>query len=115
VYDLDRRNAHSQFYRSIHISYPNARDRARARKAGVAPGGDVMIHGLPKGYGWLGSGIGPGTGRMAASRSRMRRWMKSGRRCRMVHRSRSGSRAFGSARLRGGVLQARGALLRTDE
>jgi murein L,D-transpeptidase YafK len=56
VYDLDRRNAHSQFYRSIHISYPNARDRARARKAGVAPGGDVMIHGLPKGYGWLGSG-----------------------------------------------------------
>jgi murein L,D-transpeptidase YafK len=56
VYDLDRRNAHSQFYRSIHISYPNARDRARAHKAGVAPGGDVMVHGLPTGYGWVGSG-----------------------------------------------------------
>jgi len=56
VYQLDRRNAHSQFYRSIHISYPNAQDRARARKAGVPPGGDVMVHGLPNGYGWLGSG-----------------------------------------------------------
>jgi len=56
MYQLDRRNAHRQFYRSVHISYPNAQDRARAHKAGVAPGGDVMIHGLPNGYGWLGSG-----------------------------------------------------------
>ena len=56
MYRLDRRNAHSLFYRSIHISYPNAQDRARAHKAGVAPGGDVMIHGLPNGYGWLRSG-----------------------------------------------------------
>jgi murein L,D-transpeptidase YafK len=56
VYDLDRRNAHSEFYRSIQISYPNAQDRAWAREAGVAPGGDVMVHGLPNGYGWLGGG-----------------------------------------------------------
>jgi murein L,D-transpeptidase YafK len=56
MYQLDRRNAHSRFYRSIHISYPNAQDRARAHEAGVAAGGDVMIHGLPNGYGWLGSG-----------------------------------------------------------
>ena len=27
VYFLDSRNAHSQFYKSIHISYPDARDR----------------------------------------------------------------------------------------
>ncbi len=54
-YTLDHRNAHSQFYHSIHISYPNARDRARARRLGVAPGGDVMLHGLPNGYGWIGS------------------------------------------------------------
>jgi len=56
VYVLDRRNEHSQFYRSIHISYPNTDDRARARKLGVSPGGDVMLHGLPNGYGWIGSG-----------------------------------------------------------
>jgi len=114
VYDLDRRNAHSEFYRSIQISYPNAQDRAWAREAGVAPGGDVMVHGLPNGYGWLGGGHRARDGRMAASRSRMRRWMKSGRRCRVVHRSRAGLGAFGSARLRGGVPPARGAPLRTD-
>jgi len=56
VYVLDRRNGHSQFYRSIHISYPNAQDRERARKLGVLPGGDIMVHGLPNGYGWIGSG-----------------------------------------------------------
>lgn len=54
LYVLDHRNNHSQFYRSIHISYPNAQDRARAQKLGVAPGGDVMLHGLPNGYGWIG-------------------------------------------------------------
>lgn len=54
-YILDRRNGHSQFYRSIHISYPNATDVARARKLGVPPGGDVMVHGLPNGYRWLGA------------------------------------------------------------
>jgi len=55
-YVLDSRNAHSQFYKSIHISYPSARDRAAARKGGVSPGGDVFVHGLPNGYGWVGAG-----------------------------------------------------------
>src|SRR3974390_1024778 len=32
TYVLDSRNVHSQFYESIHISYPNARDRAEARR-----------------------------------------------------------------------------------
>jgi murein L,D-transpeptidase YafK len=55
VYVLDSRNEHSQFYKSIHISYPNLQDRASARQRGVSPGGDVFIHGLPNGYGFLGS------------------------------------------------------------
>ena len=55
VYILDHRNAHSHFYHSIHISYPNVQDRARARKLGVSPGGDIYVHGLPNGYDWLGS------------------------------------------------------------
>ncbi len=50
LYTLDRHNAKSQFYRSIHISYPNAADRARAKKLGVLPGGDVFLHGLPNEY-----------------------------------------------------------------
>lgn len=37
----------SHFYKALHISYPNARDVARARREGVNPGGQIMIHGLP--------------------------------------------------------------------
>lgn len=55
AYVLDFRNAHSQFYKSIHISYPSEHDRAVARQQGVSPGGDVFVHGLAKGFGWLGS------------------------------------------------------------
>lgn len=54
TYVVDRRNAHSQYYRALHISYPNADDRAQARKSGLPPGGDIMIHGLPNGMRWIG-------------------------------------------------------------
>lgn len=54
TYYLNWRNAHSKFHRSLHISYPNAEDRLKAKSLGVSPGSDVMIHGLPKGYGDLG-------------------------------------------------------------
>ena len=53
-YVVDATNAHSQFHLALHLSYPNASDRERARRLGVSPGGDVEIHGLPKGYSWLG-------------------------------------------------------------
>lgn len=55
VYVLDSRNAHSQFYKSLHISYPKASQRAAARKLGVSAGGDVFVHGLPNGYGAVGA------------------------------------------------------------
>jgi murein L,D-transpeptidase YafK len=55
VYVLDFRNAHSQFYKSIHVSYPSGHDRAIARRKGVSPGGDVFIHGLPNGFGSVGA------------------------------------------------------------
>ena len=54
IYVLDSRNSNSKFHKAIHISYPNARDRASAREKGVSPGGDVFVHGLPNGYGWIG-------------------------------------------------------------
>lgn len=53
-YVIDRRNPASHYYRALHISYPNQADRERARKLGVAPGGDIMIHGLPNGYAAIG-------------------------------------------------------------
>jgi murein L,D-transpeptidase YafK len=33
------------------ISYPNKRDREYAGQRGMDPGGDIMIHGQPNGYG----------------------------------------------------------------
>jgi murein L,D-transpeptidase YafK len=55
VYFVDGKNAHSLFHRALHLSYPNAADRERARKLGVNPGGDIEIHGLPKQYAWMGA------------------------------------------------------------
>jgi murein L,D-transpeptidase YafK len=55
VYAPDSRNEPSQFYKSIHISYPSSRDRAVARQKGIAPGGKVFLHGLPTGYAWIGA------------------------------------------------------------
>ena len=54
VYVLDSRNSNSHYYKAFHVSYPNARDKAIARKLGVSPGGDIMVHGLPKEYAWVG-------------------------------------------------------------
>jgi len=42
-YILDRRNQRSRFYRSLHISYPNAEDQLRAAAKGISPGGDIVL------------------------------------------------------------------------
>jgi murein L,D-transpeptidase YafK len=55
-YVIDAKNEHSRFYMALHLSYPNAADRARAHSLGASPGGDVEIHGLGKQYGWVGAG-----------------------------------------------------------
>jgi len=46
-YILDTRNPNSEFFLSIHVSYPNQQDRREARSKGVDPGGAIMIHGQP--------------------------------------------------------------------
>jgi murein L,D-transpeptidase YafK len=46
-YLLDIRNSNSDFFLSIHISYPNRQDAQQARSSGVEPGGAIMIHGQP--------------------------------------------------------------------
>jgi len=46
-YVLDSRNQNSDFFLSIHVSYPNETDRREAGKLGVDPGGAIMIHGQP--------------------------------------------------------------------
>lgn len=46
-YLLDTRNPNSDYFLSIHVSYPDAGDRREARELGVDPGGAIMIHGQP--------------------------------------------------------------------
>jgi murein L,D-transpeptidase YafK len=55
AYTISGRNSSSAYHRSLRISYPNAADRDGARQLGVAPGGDIMIHGLPNGRGFIGA------------------------------------------------------------
>lgn len=52
-YTLDYKKADSAFYKAIHISYPNPSDVASAKKRGVSPGGQIMIHGQKNGLGWF--------------------------------------------------------------
>ncbi|UCE48336.1 MAG: L,D-transpeptidase family protein [Phycisphaerales bacterium] len=54
IYVIDSRNPRSRYHLSLHISYPNLSDSKRAKQLGVSPGGDIMIHGIRKGFGWLG-------------------------------------------------------------
>lgn len=51
-YLLDYKNINSKFYKSIHVSYPNALDKAKARELGQSPGGEIMIHGQTNGWEW---------------------------------------------------------------
>jgi murein L,D-transpeptidase YafK len=55
LYFIDGRRADSEFYRALHISYPNEADERSARAAGVRAGGEIMIHGLPEDAGWMGA------------------------------------------------------------
>lgn len=55
TYMIDRRKERSSYHRALHISYPNTADIAQAKARGVSPGGDIMIHGLPNGIGFVGN------------------------------------------------------------
>ena len=53
TYIIDSRNKDSRYHLSLHISYPNEKDKKRAKELGVLPGGDIMIHGIKNGLGWI--------------------------------------------------------------
>ena len=54
TYVIDWRNDQSIAHLSLHISYPNANDPQAAAARNESPGGNIMIHGILKGWGWLG-------------------------------------------------------------
>ncbi|MEW2912545.1 L,D-transpeptidase family protein [Leisingera sp. JC11] len=51
IFRIDRRNPNSAYHLSLGINYPQPEDRARAKAAGVSPGGDIFIHGQPNSVG----------------------------------------------------------------
>jgi murein L,D-transpeptidase YafK len=53
-YIIDEKNSASKFHKALHISYPNAEDKARALNLRRSPGGDIEIHGLPTAFAWVG-------------------------------------------------------------
>jgi murein L,D-transpeptidase YafK len=54
-YVIDSKNDHSRFHLALHLSYPNATDRARAARSHADAGGMVEIHGLPPSFAFVGS------------------------------------------------------------
>jgi murein L,D-transpeptidase YafK len=46
-YIIDFRQAHSRYFKALHISYPSATDRKRSAAQHLRLGGDIFIHGEP--------------------------------------------------------------------
>jgi murein L,D-transpeptidase YafK len=55
LYFIQGRNPESKYHLALRISYPDVADRNQAAQRGVSPGGDVMIHGLPKAFATVGA------------------------------------------------------------
>jgi len=53
-YFINDKNPNSGYYKNLGISYPNNQDIEKADKLGKNPGGQIKIHGLKKGLGWIG-------------------------------------------------------------
>ena len=53
-YIINDKNPHSQFYKNLGISYPNRDDIQLSKKIGRSPGGQIKIHGLKNGLGFIG-------------------------------------------------------------
>ena len=56
LYFIDGKNPFSSCHKNLGISYPNAADCAYAKRLGKPTGGDIKIHGLPNGQGYIGAG-----------------------------------------------------------
>jgi murein L,D-transpeptidase YafK len=55
LFSIDGVNENSDYHLALHISYPDERHQLLADSLGIDPGGDILIHGLPKGRGKIGA------------------------------------------------------------
>lgn len=54
VYFINGKNPNSIAHKNLGISYPNSKDRSKAKKLGKPAGGDIKIHGMINGLGFIG-------------------------------------------------------------
>ncbi len=54
TYYVERKKANSAFHKALKISYPSEQDKRKARKIGVNPGNNIMIHGIKNGLEFVG-------------------------------------------------------------
>lgn len=50
LYQISLKNPQSKYYKALRVSYPNKKDIEFANALNVSPGGDIMIHGFPRGF-----------------------------------------------------------------
>ncbi len=53
-YFINDKNPTSKYHKNLGISYPNKQDIENAKKIGKNPGGQIKIHGIKNGFGWIG-------------------------------------------------------------
>jgi murein L,D-transpeptidase YafK len=54
IYFINSKNSNSHYHKNLGVSYPNAADIEKAKQLGKSPGGDIKIHGLRNGTGFIG-------------------------------------------------------------
>jgi murein L,D-transpeptidase YafK len=54
VYYINDKNPNSGWHKNLGISYPNQKDIKNANKKGKSAGGNIKIHGLQNGKGYIG-------------------------------------------------------------
>lgn len=53
-YFIDGKSKKTKWYCKLYISYPNIEDIKKAKKSGINPGSNILIHGMQLKYSWLG-------------------------------------------------------------
>ncbi len=53
IYYINGKNPNSHYHKCLGVSYPNDEDRRYAQSQGKPTGGDIKIHGLPNGKGFM--------------------------------------------------------------
>ncbi len=54
LYTINNKNPNSDFHKNLGISYPNQQDIEQAKRFLKSAGGDIKIHGLKNGQGYIG-------------------------------------------------------------